>query len=122
MAVIYSNTVQSVGPEASSFLAEKMLVTFGDQAPEGLRDFCYSLPPATCTGTIKVGDTVLINGEAFPITAIGEVAQRNLDSLGHVTIVFDGAPEPRLDGALHVTASGDLPNLQAGSTIAIESA
>ncbi|WP_027587178.1 PTS glucitol/sorbitol transporter subunit IIA [Acidipropionibacterium thoenii] len=121
MPVIYRNTIRSVGSEASSFLTQKMLVTFGDQAPEGLRDFCYALPAATCTGTIKVGDTVLIDGRAFPITAVGEVAQRNLDSLGHVTLVFDGAPDPRLDGALHV-AAGDLPSPQQGSTIVIESA
>ncbi|WP_257478425.1 PTS glucitol/sorbitol transporter subunit IIA [Acidipropionibacterium jensenii] len=122
MPVIYSNTIRSVGSEASSFLTQKMLVTFGDQAPEGLRDFCYALPAATCTGTIKVGDTVLIDGRAFPITALGEVAQRNLDSLGHVTLVFDGAPDPRLDGALHVATTGDLPSPQQGSTIVIESA
>lgn len=122
MAVIYSNTVRAVGPEASSFLSEKMLVTFGDQAPEGLRDFCYTLPAATCTGTIKVGDALRIDGEAFPITAIGEVAQRNLDSLGHLTLVFDGASEPRLDGALHIVTNGELPSPKPGSTIEIESA
>lgn len=122
MSVIYSNTVRSVGPEAASFLTEKMLVTFGDQAPEGLRDFCYALPAATSTGTIKVGDTVIIDGQAFPITALGEVAQRNLDSLGHVTLVFDGAQEARLDGALHVADIGELPNIQQGSSIVIESA
>ncbi len=122
MSVIYRNAVRSVGPEASSFLAEKMLVTFGDQAPDELRDFCYALPPATCTAAVKVGDAVVIDGRTFPITALGAVAQKNLDALGHVTLVFDGAGEPRLEGAVHVSLDGDLPTLREGSTIVIESA
>lgn len=122
MTVIYTNTVRSVGPEAASFLAERMLVTFGDQAPEELRDFCYALPPASSTSTIAVGDALVLDGVRYPITAIGDVAQKNLDSLGHVTLVFDGAAEPRLSGALHVSADGALPTLRQGSTIVVESA
>lgn len=122
MTVIYRNTVRAVGPEAASFLAERMLVTFGDQAPEELRDFCYALPPATSTAVIKVGDALVLDGARFPITALGDVAQKNLDSLGHVTLVFDGAGEPRLSGAVHVSAEGALPTLREGSTITVESA
>ncbi|AXE38488.1 PTS glucitol/sorbitol transporter subunit IIA [Acidipropionibacterium virtanenii] len=122
MTVIYANTVRSVGPEAASFLSERMLVTFGDQAPDELRDFCYALPPATSTAAIGIGDALVLDGARFPITAIGNVAQKNLDALGHVTLVFDGAGEPRLSGAIHVSADGDLPSLGEGSTIAIESA
>ncbi|AFV89964.1 MAG: PTS glucitol/sorbitol transporter subunit IIA [Acidipropionibacterium acidipropionici] len=122
MTVIYANTVRSVGPEAASFLAERMLVTFGDQAPEELRDFCYALPPATSTGAISVGDALVLDGARYPITAIGDVAQKNLDALGHVTLVFDGAAEPRLSGAIHVSAQAALPTLRQGSTIAVESA
>ena len=69
-----------------------------------------------------VGDVLAIGEHRFPITAIGALAQRNLDSLGHVTLVFDGADEPRLEGALHVRCGGELPRPQAGSTILIESA
>lgn len=68
------------------------------KAPDELRDFCYALPEATSSGTIGVGDVLAIGEHRFPITAIGALAQRNLDSLGHVTLVFDGADEPRLEG------------------------
>lgn len=119
MPVIYRNTVRSIGPEAASFLAERMLVTFGDNAPDELRDFCYTLSEAACSRSLSVGDTLMIDGVEYPITAIGGAAQRNLDSLGHVTLVFDGADEPRMDGCIHVRAQ-DLPGLHVGSTIAIE--
>ena len=102
MSVIYRNQICAVGSQAESFLSEKMLVTFGGKAPDELRDFCYALPEATSSGTIGVGDVLAIGEHRFPITAIGALAQRNLDSLGHVTLVFDGADEPRLEGALHV--------------------
>lgn len=122
MSVIYSNTIRSVGPEAESFLTERMLVTFGDQAPDELRDYCYGLPEATSVGAMGVGDLLVIGDQRFPITAVGSLAQRNLDSLGHVTLVFDGAEEPRLEGAVHVRCDGDLPTPQPGTSIVIESA
>lgn len=122
MSVIYRNQICAVGSQAESFLSEKMLVTFGGKAPDELRDFCYALPEATSSGTIGVGDVLAIGEHRFPITAIGALAQRNLDSLGHVTLVFDGADEPRLEGALQVRCGGELPRPQAGSTILIESA
>ena len=113
MSVIYRNQICAVGSQAESFLSEKMLVTFGGKAPDELRDFCYALPEATSSGTIGVGDVLAIGEHRFPITAIGALAQRNLDSLGHVTLVFDGADEPRLEGALHVRCGGELPRPQA---------
>ncbi|MSS46483.1 PTS sorbitol transporter subunit IIA [Cutibacterium sp. WCA-380-WT-3A] len=122
MSVIYRNQICAVGSQAESFLDEKMLVTFGGAAPDELRDFCYALPEATSSGPIGVGDVLAIGKHRFPITAIGALAQRNLDSLGHVTLVFDGSNEPRLEGALHVRCDGELPRPQLGSIILIESA
>ncbi|WP_130865735.1 PTS glucitol/sorbitol transporter subunit IIA [Acidipropionibacterium timonense] len=121
MAIIYTSSVTAIGPEAASFLAEKMLVTFGANAPAELRDYCYILDSATSSGPIQPGSTAIIDGTAMTVTAIGSVAQKNLDALGHVTLVFDGADVPRMDGAIHLLATGTaLPALQEGSTFTIE--
>lgn len=122
MTTIYTNTIQSVGSEASSFLSEKMLVTFGDQAPAELRDYCFALAPATSDGVIEPGVVLRIDEMTFPITAVGGLAQRNLDSLGHITLVFDGAAKPKLEGAIHVLADDGMPEPKVGSTLSIETA
>ena len=121
MAIIYSTSVTSIGSEAATFLTEKMLVTFGANAPEELRDYCYVLGAATSSGPILPGSKAVIDGTSMTITAIGEVAQKNLDALGHVTLVFDGADTPRMDGAIHLLVDGtSMPNLHAGSTFVVE--
>lgn len=101
MSVIYRNQICAVGSQAESFLSEKMLVTFGGKAPDELRDFCYTLPEATSSGTIGVGDVLAIGEHRFPITAIGALAQRNLDSLG--------PRHPRLRRRRRATARGGPP-------------
>lgn len=46
---IYSTVVTEIGPNAKEFLAEDMMVLFGDDAPEALR--AILLPDRTkCTG------------------------------------------------------------------------
>lgn len=119
MTEIFRTTVTGVGPLAESFLAERMFVTFGENAPDTLREFCYLVAPAVSNGTISTGLSLTINGVDYPITAVGEVAQRNLDNLGHVTIVLDGAAEAAMDGNIHINAAGELPTLGVGSSLVI---
>lgn len=62
---------------------------------------------------------MVIDGVRYPITAVGGVAQRNLESLGHVTLVLDGAADPRMDGSIHVAAES-APEMHVGSSISVE--
>ncbi len=121
MTEIYRTTVTDAGPLAESFLTERMFVTFGENAPDALREFCFLVAPATSSAVITVGHQLVIDGAAFPITAVGDVAQRNLDSLGHVTITLDGADTPAMDGGIHALAGEELPRIAVGSILAIES-
>ena len=65
---------------------------------------------------------MLIGDQEWRITAIGDVAEKNLGALGHVTLVFDGASEPRLPGALHLSGSHPEPALAAGTRLVIGNA
>ena len=51
------------------------------------------------------------------LTAIGEVAEKNLASLGHVTLVFDGGSEPRMPGAIHLGGLDEKPALTLGASL-----
>ncbi|WP_282859462.1 PTS glucitol/sorbitol transporter subunit IIA [Pseudoclavibacter helvolus] len=122
MARIYESTVTGSGPEATSFLEERLLVTFGQDAPDALKDYCYIIDIEALQGTIEVGQRLVLGTESFPITAVGSVAGKNLEQLGHVTIAFTGLDEAEMDGTIYVDAgSEELPTLEAGARVAIES-
>lgn len=119
MTTIFDTTVQGIGSEAASFAAEGMYVLFGDNAPAALADYCYTIVMNPTTAEIQPGHNLLLDGATFPVTAVGSLVRKNLDGLGHITINFDGAAVPALEGNLHV--AGFAPALAVGSTIAIKS-
>ena len=50
----------------------------------------------------------------YLITAVGDIAQSNLETLGHLTVVFSGAKEAGLPGSICVEAK-PMPKLAIGS-------
>lgn len=118
MKTIYENTVVSLGALVDSFQDEGMFITFGDQAPDTLKDFCYGVDVKPVDGDIKAGQTLIIDGAEYKITAVGDIAKRNLESLGHVTVVFSGAAEADLTGSICVEEKA-MPKLKVGSSIKI---
>ncbi|MEG0855655.1 MAG: PTS glucitol/sorbitol transporter subunit IIA [Terrisporobacter sp.] len=119
MSTIYKNTIKNIGAEVTAFEGEEMFILFGDNAPDTLKDFCYTIDIQPVSEKIEVGNTVVIDGSEYKITAIGHVAEQNLASLGHVTIVFDGATEASLPGSIYVEGTS-VPKLTIGSEILIK--
>lgn len=117
----YLTTVVSQGVEADSFLADGLAITFGADAPEELKPFCFVLASASLEGSIKVGQRTLIADQSWTITAIGEVAQQNLAALGHVTFIFDGAKVPQMAGAIHLGGCSAVPALAPGVRLEVGS-
>ncbi|MDN5332631.1 MAG: glucitol/sorbitol system component, partial [Tepidanaerobacteraceae bacterium] len=54
----------------------------------------------------------------YRITAVGEVANKNLKNIGHVCLKFDGKTEPELPGNIHLEEK-TLPALKVGEEIFI---
>lgn len=119
MSIIYKNKIKNIGSEVSAFEGEPMFILFGDNAPDTLKDFCYTVDIQPVSETIEVGNIVEIDEKEYKITAIGNIAEQNLVSLGHVTIVFDGSTEASLPGSIYVE-SLDVPKLSIGSEILIK--
>lgn len=118
MSVIYKNIVKNIGSLVESFEGEEMFILFGDNAPDTLKDFCYCIDLKKVEEEIKPGQFVVIDGAKFKITALGDIAQRNLESLGHVTISFDGSTVATLPGTINVEKA-DMPKLDVGTQISI---
>lgn len=115
--LIYENTVKSKGNSVTEF-GDTMLITFGDSAPDALKDYCYGIDAKPTNGTIKVGQYLDIDGHRYEILVVGDIAEKNLVELGHVTVNFTGDSEG-LPGAL-VVENKPAPTINVGSVIKIE--
>lgn len=99
------------------FFEEGMFVLFGDNVPDTLKDFCHFIDQKKVDGTIKKGDKLVVDQKEYLITAVGDIAQSNLETLGHLTVVFSGA-KSRSSGSICVEAK-PMPKLAIGSKISI---
>lgn len=118
MKIIYENKVKDMGECARDFSEEKMIVIFGDSAPEEIKDYCYWVDVMPINGTIAVGQTLKIDGESYKITAVGSEAPVTLAGLGHCSFKFSGQTEVELLGTIYVEEK-PVPELHAGSVIQI---
>ncbi|MCB2831313.1 PTS system glucitol/sorbitol-specific transporter subunit IIA [Streptococcus dysgalactiae subsp. dysgalactiae] len=118
MVKIFETKVTSVGAEADGMIeSANMLILFGQGAPADLAEFCYTIDNKILDGHIQEGSTLLINQSNYKVTSIGNVVEKNLINLGHITISFDGSSEGSLPGTLHVIGS-EIPKISEGTTIA----
>ncbi len=118
MKTIYENQIKSIGSLANSFLEEKMFILFGNEAPQELKDYCFNIDVLNVNGEIQAGQVLYINDEPFEITSVGDVVQRNLTTLGHITLRFDGTISPELPGTLYLE-NKEIPPIELGTELKI---
>ncbi|MEL0316375.1 MAG: PTS glucitol/sorbitol transporter subunit IIA [Aquiluna sp.] len=118
MTVLYKSTVTEIGELVPSFVAEGILVFFGESAPEELRTFCIIHKVEHQEGQVKEGDTVTIDGQGFEVLAVGSVANDNLYNLGHLNLKANGNTVADLPGDVCI-AQVELPEIKIGSQLEI---
>ncbi|CZR02762.1 phosphotransferase system glucitol/sorbitol-specific iia component [Trichococcus palustris] len=115
---IYSTVITEIGPNAKEFLEEDMMVLFGDDAPEALRPYCFLIEQNVLENEIQLGYELFIDDEKYEITAVGNVVNKNLKDLGHITINFSGETVADLAGTLYVE-NKQVNAIKEGTTIKI---
>lgn len=115
---IFQTEIIELGEQVDAFFEEGMFVLFGENVPDTLKDFCHFIDQKKVEGTIKKGDKLVVDQKEYLITAVGDIAQSNLETLGHLTVVFSGAKEAGLPGSICVEAK-PMPKLTIGSKISI---
>ena len=119
MKKIFEAKVIQVGPEAQNMIQDaNMLILFGEEAPEDLAEYCFKIDNKDLLGSIQQGGKLVVDSEESLITAVGNVVEKNLTGLGHITISFDASEEGSLPGTLHVAAEKEVVIAQ-GTTIQI---
>ena len=103
----YRTTVLKVGPEVADMAAGGVLILFAEPVPEALAEVSIVHEPSQpLSGPINVGDTVSIGGQDLEVTAVGDLAAKNLEDLGHVVLYVNKPDQKLLPGA--VLARGTL--------------
>lgn len=116
MKIIYKTEVKEPGLLVHEFKDSSMFITFGENAPDTLKDYCYVIETNTVDGEILVDQIIRIDGVDYFITAVGDCAKDNLEGLGHLTVSFSGEVVASLPGTVYVEKSA-VPSLQLGSVI-----
>lgn len=117
MSNIFETKVVAIGPEALGMIeGANMLILFGEDAPADLAEFCFTIDNKNLTGPILVGGKLMFDDQECVITAVGDVVEKNLRNLGHISVNFDGSTEGSLPGTLHVHVD-HLPSLHQGTLI-----
>ncbi|MCH4168737.1 MAG: PTS glucitol/sorbitol transporter subunit IIA [Streptococcaceae bacterium] len=116
--IIFKTKVKGIGLEAAQFKAEKMIILFGEAAPAGLAEYCYNIEVNQTTQPIEKGMQLLVDGKKFEITSVGSVVNQNLNTLGHITIKFDGSKVAELPGTLYVEDK-TIPDISVDAIVEI---
>jgi len=117
-SVKYVMRVVEIGPLVPEFLEAKVLVFFKVGAPPELAEFSILHEPSDFFTDIEVGDHIVVDGEDYQVTAVGDVANKNIRDLGHLIMKANGYSEPELPGDVCVEAK-ELPPIKVGTVITI---
>lgn len=119
---MYKSIVKEIGELALSFEEEKIMILFGPQTPEGLRDVAviHEVKEDQSENPIQEGHTLKVDDQEFSITAVGSAANNNLKELGHISIYFNEPNGEILPGAVFASPY-ELPRVKNGSVIEFKS-
>ncbi|WP_430610184.1 PTS glucitol/sorbitol transporter subunit IIA [Enterococcus sp. DIV0876] len=110
-------TIKEIGAQAID-AKERMLIFFGEEASDALREYSViqSLPESAEV-VVKKDDQILFGDQAYRVQYVGTVANQILQTIQHVTFVFDEVPaENQLSSAIYLTPSV-LPTLAVGMKV-----
>ena len=113
----YRTTVVDVGPEAGDMAAAGVVILFAEPLPEALAEMSVvHRPSQTLAGhPVSAGDVISVGGAELQITAVGDLAAKNLEELGHIVLYVDQPNQKLLPGA--VLATGGLPPIERDAVI-----
>lgn len=113
----YETEVISLGPMVQEFIDNGIMVFFGPDAPQELREFAIVHRHATLNSEIKTGDTVSIGGVTMTVLSVGHIANENLSKLGHFVVKFNGRTDPEMPGDISVAENLPVPDVKPGTVI-----
>ncbi|HHX24504.1 MAG TPA: PTS glucitol/sorbitol transporter subunit IIA [Thermoanaerobacterales bacterium] len=112
----FSTKVCGIGEHALDFANERMVIFFNKKVQKELSDYSILIDDLEGEVNVEVGDFIIFADSKYKITAIGEVAIKNLRELGHCVVKFDGKTNAELPGNIHVE-NKEMPEIEKGMEI-----
>ncbi|WP_019120817.1 PTS glucitol/sorbitol transporter subunit IIA [Brevibacillus massiliensis] len=116
MQVLFEGKVTKIGGMVPDFIQAATLIIFNNDVPEELHDMAVLHTKSATTETVQTGDVLLIDGQSFQVTSVGDKANETLKDIGHCTIKFDGSTSPELPGIIHVEQK-EIPQIQLDTVL-----
>lgn len=124
MQAYYESTVLRSGAEAALMIEGGVVILYADPIPDALESVSVVHDAQGAPAReIRVGDEFVLGEHRVELTAVGERADENLRTLGHIVVYVN--PEDGtslLPGAVHgrgtlaVPSSGAVLSLRGGSS------
>jgi PTS system glucitol/sorbitol-specific IIA component len=110
----YGSTILRVGDETGELFEGGVLILFAEPVPDALESVSViHRPDADPAAEMRPGDLLSLGDSTIELAAVGERANENLRTLGHIVVYVtrpDGGGLPpgavHADGALGVPAPG----------------
>jgi len=117
--VKYKAKVIAIGTMVEDLLSQGLVVLFDSTAPKELQEIAVVHTGGTLARDVIQGDSMILGNSVYTVTAVGEVANRNLNNIGHVCLKFDARTSPELPGDIHLKGE-KLPVINEGDDIIIK--
>lgn len=101
---IYEINITAIGPLVEEFTEAGVWVFFRDDAPEELAEFSMLHHAQAPREPIAAGQVLEIDSQRYAVTAVGDLANKNIRDLGHMVLKANGATEPELPGEVCIEA------------------
>lgn len=112
-------TVTAIG-DAALDPKDPLVILFGESATQALRDVAviqqFADGDAQAALTVAIGDHVEIDAQRYEVKHVGKLANQNLQTIGHVSLIFDVLPDQPMENALYLEPKAK-PQIKVGSTI-----
>lgn len=88
----YVSYIVEIGSEVEGFLSSRLLVLFGESAPQELREISVIHKVSTMVeGSLLLpGRELVLNETGLEVVEVGSMAEKNLRTLGHVVLASEG--------------------------------
>lgn len=116
MRKIYSREIVEIGKSVTESLEDGFLILFNDTAPSEMREYCVIHKGNGLREDIDLNTLLILEHAIYYVSAIGELVNKNLRKLGHITLKFDGAKKAENPGTLHFQKRKVL-NLKVGNKL-----
>jgi glucitol/sorbitol PTS system EIIA component len=119
MSVYYESTVVRAGEEVEQMVDGGVVILYADPIPDALESVSVVHSPAAApVREIRVGDFFRLGDKEVELVAVGELANENLRTLGHIVVYLNpDEGTALLPGAVH--GRGKVSPPAAGVTLSL---